>query len=118
MNRRAKPTDTEPANLCLHCGLCCNGVIFGDVKLQPEDDAHCLAALGMPLKPIRNGHKFAQPCHMFDGCRCKIYAERPAHCRTFECALLKRVLSEEITMSFALRQVRKARTLVDTIERL
>ena len=31
--------------LCPSCGLCCNGVIFGDVELQAKDDAKHLAAL-------------------------------------------------------------------------
>ena len=35
--------------------------------------------------------KFPQPCAAFEGCRCRIYAERPQYCRKFECVLLKSV---------------------------
>ena len=36
--------------LCLLCGLCCSGVLFKDVELQPGDNAEKLAGLGLPLK--------------------------------------------------------------------
>ena len=38
------------AHLCAACGLCCNGVMFHTVKLQPNDSAPALAALGLKLK--------------------------------------------------------------------
>jgi Fe-S-cluster containining protein len=101
----------DSANLCLECGLCCNGVIFADVKLQPTDNARALASLGLRLKTTPAVSKFNQPCSMFDGCRCKIYSERPVHCRKFECALLGSVQSGELTSSSALRHIRKARRL-------
>ena len=36
--------------LCPACGLCCNGVLFADVELQPGDNAGRLIDLGMALK--------------------------------------------------------------------
>src|SRR5438132_2396309 len=36
-------------DLCLECGLCCNGVIFADVRLQPGDDPKRLKALGLAV---------------------------------------------------------------------
>jgi Fe-S-cluster containining protein len=108
----------DSANLCLECGLCCNGVIFADVKLQPTDNARSLASLGLGLKTTPAVTKFNQPCSMFDGCRCKIYSERPVHCRKFECALLGSVQSGELTFSSSLRHIRKARRLAAEIEAL
>src|SRR5437879_4693777 len=51
----------NPANLCLECGLCCNGVIFADVRLQAGEDATALRNLGLSVS--RN--KFSQPCSAF-----------------------------------------------------
>ena len=48
--------------LCPNCGLCCNGVLFADVELQPGDDAGRLAALGMALKKKGGQRAFVQPC--------------------------------------------------------
>src|SRR5215472_953064 len=80
--------------LCLSCGLCCNGVIFADVRLKPSDDPARLRALGLPLSGQTPGSKkavlnFNQPCAALEGCSCRIYADRPNHCRHFECLLLK-----------------------------
>src|SRR5262245_46751393 len=90
------------ANICLSCGLCCNGVIFSDVKLLAGEDAAELRALEIPLARCAKEHgeadglavsgwRFPQPCTAFDGCRCTIYNSRPKYCREFDCLLLKKV---------------------------
>jgi uncharacterized protein len=113
--------------LCLACGLCCNGVLFVDVRLQPEDDAARLAALGFPIKPGAascagragaNGPRFAQPCTAHDGCRCRAYEARPAYCRQFECLLLSDLTAGRIKKEAALRIVQRARKRVATVLRL
>jgi len=48
--------------LCLECGLCCNGVIFANGQLQPEDDTEKLRALGLKLiKRRRTGSSKSAP---------------------------------------------------------
>jgi Fe-S-cluster containining protein len=118
-------------NICLSCGLCCNGVIFGDVKLLPGEDAAGLLALGMPLSPAgraknlkrtkgsANGPwQFAQPCAALDGCRCTIYSSRPKYCRQFECALLKNVLVGSVAEQDALKLIRVTRGQAELVRRL
>ena len=97
--------------LCLTCGLCCNGVIFADVQLQAGDDPRRLSALGLVLNTTigKRTQTFAQPCVSLDGCRCRIYAERPQYCRQFECLLLKEVKAGRITTPTALRIITTAR---------
>jgi Fe-S-cluster containining protein len=97
------------AQLCPACGMCCNGVLFGDVELQARDDARRLATLGMELFPKGRRQCFNQPCACFDGKWCRIYAERPNRCRTFECRLLQRVQAGKITSDAALRAIAEAR---------
>jgi Fe-S-cluster containining protein len=103
-----KHDDTAVAALCRDCGLCCNGVLFGSVKLQAKEDGGRLAALGLIVEGRGRG-QFAQPCSCFDGKLCRIYEDRPAMCRTFECGLLKRVHSNAITIPAAKRAIREAR---------
>ena len=113
--------------LCLVCGLCCNGVLFADVRLQANDDPEHLRSLGLPL--VRSGRaerpkagrstggstsiapalKFFQPCTALDGCNCRIYADRPGYCRDFECVLLKSVRAGHTQRDAALRVIRTAR---------
>ena len=109
---------TAVSELCPACGLCCNGVLFGDVELQPGDDARRLAALGLPLE--RKGRKLraAQPCACFDGKLCRIYEQRPIRCRAFECGLLKRAQAGEIEVAAALRAIKQARRHAETVRKL
>lgn len=109
-------------SLCLVCGLCCNGVIFADVQLQSADDARELRALGLAFLPNQKSkpenQKFRQPCAAFEGCRCRIYAERPRYCREFECLLLKSVKAGRIKSTEAQRVIRSALRCVKKVKRL
>jgi Fe-S-cluster containining protein len=102
----------ETNGLCLECGLCCNGVIFAQGELQPEDDANRLKMLGLALLRHRktgSGHqKFHQPCAALDGCRCQIYTARPHYCRKFECLLFKSVRQGQTTFPAARRVISRA----------
>jgi uncharacterized protein len=120
--------------LCLTCGLCCNGVIFADVQLQRGDDATRLEALGLSLKNLPKQKsarkatadsntaflktKFSQPCVAFDGCRCRIYADRPKYCRAFDCALLKSVNAGEVATADALQAIERARRRAEKVRQL
>lgn len=107
--------------LCLSCGLCCNGVIFADGELRPGDDAEKFRELGLRLKARRgerSEQKFHQPCGAFANCRCSIYADRPEYCRAFECALLKRVNAGALSSDTALKAIRSAKQKSEKARRL
>jgi uncharacterized protein len=108
--------------LCLECGLCCNGVIFADVQLEPADDPARLQSSGLPLAAHQRGNvttlKFPQPCAALDGCRCRIYTGRPGYCRKFECWVLKRVTAGRLDADEALRLIRSARRRAAQVKRL
>jgi hypothetical protein len=110
--------------LCLTCGLCCNGVIFADVQLRRGDGVERFKTLGLLLKKAQGDSKnnpiwkFPQPCVAFDGCHCRIYADRPKHCRAFDCALLKNVNAGDVKVSVALRTIEKARARAERVKQL
>jgi uncharacterized protein len=107
--------------LCPTCGLCCNGVIFADVRLQPGDDAMALRGLGLPVEVPTSASRpprLAQPCAAFDGCRCRVYTDRPQYCRQFECVLLKSVRAGHTEAGAALRIIRTARSRAEKVRRL
>lgn len=110
----------DPNSLCLECGLCCNGVIFADVQLQSGDNAARLRALGLAFaaKSKAGIEKFKQPCTAFEGCRCRIYSERPTYCRQFECLLLKSVKAGRTEPVQASRIVRTALQRVKKVKHL
>ena len=103
------------SQLCPKCGLCCNGVLFADVELRKGDDAKRLAELGLSLEKKGRQRAFAQPCACFDGRLCRIYAERPERCRTFECGLLKRVQAGELDADAALKTIAQAKRQVEKV---
>ena len=110
------PAETV-AQLCPQCALCCNGVLFKDVELQPGDSAAKLKKLGLPVSDKRIA-KFPQPCAALEGCACRIYGEHPARCRDFECLLLKSVAAGERSPEAALRVIRDAKTRAQKVTRL
>jgi Fe-S-cluster containining protein len=103
--------------LCLKCGLCCNGVIFADVRLQRGDRAEHLKALGLPVTGSRP-MVFAQPCAALEGCRCRIYNDRPRYCREFDCLLLKRFKAGKIGGRAAHQLVATARGQAERVREL
>jgi hypothetical protein len=80
------------STLCLQCGLCCDGTLFGFAWLDDDETARA-RALGLPVeqrvdKQGRTRWSFPQPCvrHQ-DGC-CTIYDEQPRRCARYTCRLL------------------------------
>ena len=116
MNRR------DSNSLCLECGLCCNGVIFASVQLQPGDNATRLRSLGLAFVPNPKSkigiEKFKQPCTAFAGCRCQIYSERPKYCCEFECLLLKSVKAGQSKPDAASRVIRATLRRVEKVKQL
>ena len=104
--------------LCPQCGLCCNGVLFGDVELQRADKPDRLAALGLELFTKQRKRAFSQPCACFDGKLCRIYADRPARCRAFECTQIQKVELGKQSLAAAARKVRDARKLAEHVAQL
>jgi len=102
--------------LCGACGLCCNGVLFGDVKLQTSDSVSTLKSHGIDLKKRGKSVYFRQPCTALNGTSCSIYQDRPAMCRAFECQLLKKLLAGDSNLEKALSIVEKTRSHVGRVE--
>jgi Fe-S-cluster containining protein len=103
--------------LCTACTLCCNGVLFADVRLQRGDDARRLEEVGVTLSSAAYP-RFRQPCSCLQAGTCRIYADRPKRCRTFECRLLQKTLAGEITAVIALRTIGAARKRVEAVRRI
>src|SRR5436190_23910388 len=109
-------------SLCLECGLCCNGEIFAAVQLMPGDNSARLKSLGLTVASKAMSRepklKFPQPCVAFDGCRCRIYADRPNHCREFKCLLLQGVIAGEVDTDAARRIIRSAHLRSEKVRKL
>lgn len=108
--------------LCLACGLCCDGTLFDNVRLGAGDDAAQLKSLGLPVTLSRGREPvagFNQPCAALCPDRtCRAYAHRPNQCRTYECMVYQGMKSGRLTPAAALRRVTRARGQADRVRRL
>lgn len=104
--------------LCAACGMCCNGVLFHGMAVQPEDSLRAMAAKGLRAKRRDGELQFLQPCPAHDGNCCLIYAERPQRCRVFACRQLEGVFHGEILESAAMDKIQEARRLSDRVREL
>ncbi|MEO7934523.1 MAG: YkgJ family cysteine cluster protein [Chthoniobacterales bacterium] len=105
--------DADTASrLCNACGLCCNGVLFHNVRLQPAEVPQDFIQLGLHIQRKKGHHLFQQPCPAWCGSQCAIYLSRPERCRLFECRQLQRVAAGEITEAAALEKIRDVQARV------
>lgn len=104
--------------LCPACSMCCNGVLFEDVRLQGKDDPKMVQKLGLRLERHGRGQRVCQPCGALQGGLCQVYGQRPVRCRSFECRLLKNVQAGQTPQAAALKVIRKTRQQADKVIRL
>lgn len=93
------------SELCLECGLCCDGSLFKHLRVTaPEREA--LVALGIGVSAKRGADFMALPCGKLEGTACTIYGARPGGCRRFVCALGRRLEAKEVSPGEARAVVR------------
>lgn len=108
---------SEASTLCVGCGMCCDGVLFTNARAEP-DELPRLRALGLEVEQVRERTQFRLPCpHHHEG-HCGIYSDRFLKCRTFRCALLKRLDSGETTLSEAQATVAQAKAMLARVTAL
>lgn len=104
--------EETPANICLECGLCCDGTMFsrlppvfddpGSGRIRPEGGGPELVHPPGPAQPC--------PAHRY---ACSIYRERPGACHHYDCALLRRHMAGEVAHDVAMSLIVRARALRD-----
>ncbi len=93
-------------DLCIDCGMCCDGSLFWAVPIDADDPA--------PVAREDDG-RFRQPCACFDGA-CTIYARRPAACRAFDCRVLLAVKAGHRDTDWARSQIASMKELLAELE--
>ena len=106
------------AVLCAACGMCCNGVLFHSVVLQPGESARAFSALGLKTKRQKGRVYFRQPCPAHHGGSCAIYERRPDRCRLFNCRQILRIAAGATTETLAMENIGEARRLTVRVNTL
>ena len=110
--------ESVASRICTLCGMCCNGVLFQIVRLQPEDSVKELEALGMKIGRRKKDPYFKQPCRFLRDCHCEIYSARPMRCRDFDCRQLQLLEAREVTEDEVMQLVDDVKRRVARIEAL
>lgn len=102
-------------NICVECGMCCDGTMFGYAELNDGDDAAALTTAG--LRIVGNGEQsgFQLPCPRLVSCACTMYVDRPSPCRAYKCALLLDHESGEVSTAAAREIIARTMELRDRV---
>ena len=101
---------SKESDLCVKCGLCCQGLFHGRIHLQ-DNEVQAGLKKKMEYIPYPEPNKVSLPCSQWAGA-CQMYDERPEGCRVFRCKLLKGIEKGEITASEAEAVVNEALDLI------
>jgi hypothetical protein len=114
-NARPKPRTPEQA-VCLQCGLCCDGTMFGFVWLT-DDEKRSLAGM-FEIVETEQRARFRQPCPYSHECACTAYDARPRACRKFSCKTLQQLSQGVIDRSTALARIGAVRQALEDLRPL
>ena len=93
---------SDSTNICLACGLCCDGTLIGFVALSPDEIPRIKDIMEIEIEHD-NGF-FLHPCDKY--CNgCTVYNDRPKNCAKFKCGLLNSVEEKEITFETAVEAI-------------
>lgn len=108
MSRAPAKRDGSP--LCIDCGLCCDGTLYGQAR-SAVGEGPDMAAAGLDTFELDGHSAFKLPCPRLDGMCCTIYETRFHVCRTFACKLLRRYRAGEVELDEARGTVAEAKRL-------
>lgn len=102
-------------NICIKCGLCCDGTLFSWANIEPNEVIDKL----FPIETIKidksDKKTFSLPCQFLSNCLCSIYAsetpKRPLTCIKFKCKLLQKYEANQITYSESITLIKKTKEL-------
>ncbi|WP_118074081.1 YkgJ family cysteine cluster protein [Novosphingobium sp. THN1] len=107
------------SKLCLACGLCCDGTVFGFALIE-ESEVEDTAAIGLQtFRTTYDEPAFRLGCHYLDGTACTRYQSwRPSVCGDYYCQVQKRVRKHELAEEKAFSMIARARQMTDEIKAL
>lgn len=103
--------------LCMECGLCCDGTFFGSVVVA-DDERDRLRRVGLRVVDGDGGPSMPQRCSALHGSVCSAYPDRPNACREYECSLRESFLAGSIREEAARASLARMQALLMTIRRV
>ena len=104
-------------DLCVSCGICCDGALFDQGPVYPDEEARA-RRLGFSIVERDDGRRyFLIPCGNLCGSVCQVYDMRLTTCRTYKCTTLQAAEAGEIARSEADRRVAAGREAIANVRR-
>ena len=103
----------DPSNICLSCGLCCDGSLVGFVDID-NDELPALKEL-MSIDEEQGHGFFLLPCDNLGCDGCTIYSDRPKQCRSFNCGLLNAVTKKGVAIDSAKTTINEVKAKKEVI---
>jgi len=102
-------------NICIQCGLCCNGTLFSWGNIGSNEVLDELFKTETIKTDGNETNVFSQPCQFLKNCSCSIYnsetPKRPLVCSKFKCKLLNNYEANQITYSESIILIEKTKEL-------
>ncbi len=99
------------ADLCIPCGLCCDGSLFERAALRPQEETIARTLGLLVFKPEKEKMFFGQPCPAFRNHKCSVHEQKPTVCKKFRCKLLISYESSLIEKNAGLQIIERARAM-------
>jgi hypothetical protein len=112
---RAAPDGSE---LCLQCGLCCDGTLFAFIKLE-EDELEYVESLGLAVGERTQDGTFIspEPCPALQDGSCSLYVRgRPRTCIGYRCGLLQQYVDGQAGLADAFTVIQLVWSLARQLE--
>jgi len=88
----------QAQNLCMTCGLCCDGTLFKTAPVDPDERLIELQASGVQIHIENERRRLLLPCAAYENNICKAYYNEKAKiCTEYQCKLLKQCFIGKIT---------------------
>ncbi len=113
VERKIAPENEQA--VCLECGLCCDGTLFGHAELGHEEKGHLPDLIEQNVFMVDGKDYFRLPCLYFRG-KCTIYeSQRAVVCGSYRCRLLNDIADGKASAEEAFSIVRRAREMRNSL---
>ena len=102
------------SELCVECGLCCDGSLFRFLPVEPGE-VETYRALALPVVTQSGRLAMPLPCSKLEKRCCTVYEKRPSGCRTFVCHLGRRLELGDVGFDEALETVRESQRRIQVL---
>lgn len=107
-NLTERTYNPEDKNICVECGLCCDGSMYPNVFIHDDDDISFIQQFGFNPVKVNGELSSPLPCKWQKENLCTLYhdSRRLKTCKDYKCKLLEQYISGEISYIAAMDEIK------------